>query len=126
MTSTERKFTSVEICAGAGGQAVGLHNALFRHLALIEVDPHACETLRKNVVGNKEWGGCEVMEEDLTQLKPVELRRHLKLNRGTWISWQGAFRARRSLLPGSSWGRMTSGICFPSCSSLWKNSSPKL
>lgn len=82
MTSTERKFTSVEICAGAGGQAVGLHNALFRHLALIEIDPHACATLQKNVVGNSEWDGCEVMKEDLTKLEPPELRKRLKLNKG--------------------------------------------
>jgi DNA (cytosine-5)-methyltransferase 1 len=44
----ERVGTSVEICAGAGGQALGLERAGFRHLALIENDPHACQTLRLN------------------------------------------------------------------------------
>ncbi|MFF4479914.1 DNA cytosine methyltransferase [Streptomyces sp. NPDC021218] len=47
-------LTSVEICAGAGGQAVGLHKAGFEHRALVEWDPHAVETLRANV---KEWPG---------------------------------------------------------------------
>ncbi|MFI5770088.1 DNA cytosine methyltransferase [Streptomyces sp. NPDC051658] len=48
MTSTEKKFTSVEICAGAGGQALGLERAGFEHALLIEMDKSACETLRFN------------------------------------------------------------------------------
>ncbi|MFD3657969.1 DNA cytosine methyltransferase [Streptomyces sp. NPDC058620] len=82
MTSTERRFTSVEICAGAGGQAVGLHDALFKHLALIEVDPHACATLRKNVEGNSEWHGCEVIEADLTKLDLAALKDRLRRQLG--------------------------------------------
>src|SRR5213592_444441 len=42
----ETEFTSIEICAGAGGQALGLERAGFRHLALVENDPACCETLR--------------------------------------------------------------------------------
>ncbi|MFF3763095.1 DNA cytosine methyltransferase [Streptomyces sp. NPDC001922] len=65
MSSSERSLTSIEICAGAGGQAVGLHQAMFKHLALVEIDKFACRTLRANVQGVEEWGGCEVLEEDL-------------------------------------------------------------
>lgn len=54
MTSSERAFTSVEICAGAGGQAIGLGNADFQHLALVEIDPHACATLRKGFAEHAE------------------------------------------------------------------------
>ncbi len=36
------------MCAGAGGQALGLHNAGFKHTALIEIDEHACKTLHHN------------------------------------------------------------------------------
>jgi DNA (cytosine-5)-methyltransferase 1 len=41
-------LTSVEICAGAGGQAIGLERAGFEHEAVIEIDRDACETLRLN------------------------------------------------------------------------------
>ena len=41
-------YTSIEICAGAGGQAIGLEQAGFKHLALVEIEPIACDTLRLN------------------------------------------------------------------------------
>ena len=50
---------SVELCAGAGGQAFGLEQAGFGHQALVEIDNHACATLRLN---RHEWN---VFEEDL-------------------------------------------------------------
>lgn len=58
-------FNSVEICSGAGGQALGLEQAGFRHRALIEVDAHACNTLRAN---RPHWN---VVEEDLRAWNPV-------------------------------------------------------
>ena len=45
------KFTSIEICAGAGGQAVGLEQAGFEHLALVEIEQVACNTLLLNRPG---------------------------------------------------------------------------
>lgn len=52
-------LTSVEICTGAGGQALGLRKAGFTHRAVVEIDPHACSTLRAN---SPEWN---VLEQDL-------------------------------------------------------------
>lgn len=39
---------SLELCAGAGGQAIGLEKAGFEHEALVEIDKHCCETLKLN------------------------------------------------------------------------------
>jgi DNA (cytosine-5)-methyltransferase 1 len=38
----------VEICAGAGGQALGLERAGFAHALAVELDPVACATLHAN------------------------------------------------------------------------------
>lgn len=54
-------LTSVEICTGAGGQALGLERAGFHHHAAVEIDAHACQTLRLNRPG---WN---VIEGDLAQ-----------------------------------------------------------
>lgn len=40
--------TSVELCAGAGGQALGLERAGFAHHCLIDIEKHACNTLSLN------------------------------------------------------------------------------
>ena len=55
------QFNSLEMCAGAGGQALGLEMAGFDHSALIELEPAACATLRLN---RPEWN---VIEGDLRQ-----------------------------------------------------------
>ncbi len=56
-------LTSVELCAGAGGQAVGLEQAGFHHNALVEIDNHCCATLRAN---RPHWN---VIEDDLRIFK---------------------------------------------------------
>jgi DNA (cytosine-5)-methyltransferase 1 len=42
-------FEAIEICAGAGGQALGLQKAGFHHRLAVELDHNACETLRANL-----------------------------------------------------------------------------
>lgn len=58
------RYTDVELCAGAGGQAHGLELAGFKHVALVEIDKHACETLRLN---RPQWN---VIEDDLHKWDP--------------------------------------------------------
>ncbi len=48
---------AVEICAGAGGQALGLERAGFEHALAVELDGHACNTLRANRPGWKVAAG---------------------------------------------------------------------
>ncbi|UJP40264.1 DNA cytosine methyltransferase [Cellulomonas palmilytica] len=43
------KLSVVEICAGAGGQSLGLHLAGFEHRLAVEIDPTAAATLRTNL-----------------------------------------------------------------------------
>ncbi|MCI6547663.1 MAG: DNA cytosine methyltransferase [Coriobacteriaceae bacterium] len=52
-------LTSIEICAGAGGQALGLEQAGFKHVALVEIEPLACATLKAN---RPDWN---VIESDV-------------------------------------------------------------
>lgn len=41
-------MNSIEFCAGAGGQALGIEQAGFRHSALVEIEPDFAKTLRLN------------------------------------------------------------------------------
>lgn len=45
-------YSSLEICAGAGGQALGLEQAGFEHVALVEYEQEYCDCLRHN---RPEW-----------------------------------------------------------------------
>jgi len=66
---------TIEMCAGAGGQALGLHNAGFKHSVLVEIDEYACATLRHN---NEKlslgWG--PVLQEDLRRFAEEEASKY--------------------------------------------------
>jgi len=55
------KLTTLELCAGAGGQALGLEQAGIQHVGLVEIDPNCCKTLRFN---RPKWN---VMQADLRE-----------------------------------------------------------
>ncbi len=52
-------LTALELCAGAGGEALGYEQAGIEHAGLVEMDKHACATLRLN---RPHWN---VIEQDL-------------------------------------------------------------
>ena len=47
-SSSKKTLASIEICAGAGGQALGLEQAGFSHAALVEIEKDFSNTLRLN------------------------------------------------------------------------------
>jgi len=69
-------LTSIEICAGAGGQALGLEQAGFAHVAVVELDPHASATLRAN---RPYWN---TIQEDVTQWHATRYRGQVDLFAG--------------------------------------------
>jgi len=56
-------LSALELCAGGGGQALGLEMAGFQHDAAVEVEPQFCTTLRKN---RPHWN---VLQMDLRSLR---------------------------------------------------------
>lgn len=69
-------LTSIEICAGAGGQALGLSMAGFSHLALVEYEQDYCEELKSN---RPEWN---VICEDVKDFSGVPYRGEVDLLAG--------------------------------------------
>lgn len=65
-------LTCVEICAGAGGQAIGLDKAGFEHVALVEYESDYCEVLKNN---RPDWNVicADVHNFDGTPYKGVDL-----------------------------------------------------
>ena len=63
-----RNFTSIELFAGAGGLALGLSKAGFKHVLLNEFNHSACQTLSLN---QPEWN---VIEGDIHDVDFTPLR----------------------------------------------------
>jgi DNA (cytosine-5)-methyltransferase 1 len=61
-------LTALEICAGAGGQALGTEMAGFHHVAACEIDAAACATLRLN---RPQWN---VVQSNVRELHGADYR----------------------------------------------------
>ena len=62
------RLTALEVCAGAGGQALGLESAGFDLAAAVEIEHAACATLRAN---RPAW---QVIQEDVREFKATDFR----------------------------------------------------
>ncbi|MBQ1309519.1 MAG: DNA cytosine methyltransferase [Ruminococcus sp.] len=69
-------LTSIEICAGAGGQALGLAMAGFAHVALVEYEKEYCDTLTFN---RPEWN---VIHTDVRDFSGLPYRGKIDLLSG--------------------------------------------
>ncbi|MDR1081629.1 MAG: DNA cytosine methyltransferase [Deltaproteobacteria bacterium] len=104
-----RGFTasSLELFAGAGGLALGLHQAGFRPIALLERERNSCDTLRMNL--NALGGGTvppRVIQSDIREIDYSEF-----VGRVRFVS--GGPPCQPFSLGGRHWGRDDDRDMFP-------------
>ncbi|MHB8236173.1 MAG: DNA cytosine methyltransferase [Acidithiobacillus ferrivorans] len=74
-----KQLTSIELCAGAGGQALGLHLAGFKHKLLVEIEPTACKTLQANNLKHK-LGWESILEGCLIEFSNCDLGKYSNID----------------------------------------------
>jgi DNA (cytosine-5)-methyltransferase 1 len=67
------ELSCLEICAGAGGQALGLEQAGFAHQGVIDLDADACQTLRRNRAAQWTIIQADLAEVDGRAFRQVDL-----------------------------------------------------
>lgn len=70
-----KKYKSIELFAGAGGLALGLEMAGFKHIGLVEFDKHAANTLKLN---RPNWN---VLCEDIEKVALRDLEKEFGINK---------------------------------------------
>ncbi|WP_254438464.1 DNA (cytosine-5-)-methyltransferase [Paenibacillus sp. DCT19] len=70
--TANRKYSAIELFAGAGGLALGLEQAGFESKGLVEFDKYACKTLRKN---RPDWN---VIEKDIIEVTEQGIKNFVK------------------------------------------------
>jgi DNA (cytosine-5)-methyltransferase 1 len=110
--SNMQKLKSIEICAGAGGQALGLEEAGFEHVALVEIEPLACQTLKAN---RPEWN---VVQGDLRKFHATRYKGQVDL-------LAGGVPCPPFSIAGKQLGQLDDRDLFPEAIRLIKECDPK-
>ena len=69
-------MNTIELFAGAGGLALGIEHAGFNHIALIEIDKDAADTLKSN---RPKWN---VINNDIAKISCLDLENFFNIKRG--------------------------------------------
>lgn len=119
---------SLELFAGGGGMALGLHAAGFEHDALVEFEPKACETLRHNAAAwtlrngsVPPWGVGAVHHADVREFDATSALGHAPLE-----LLAGGPPCQPFSLGGVHAGSADSRNMFPAALELVRELSPKL
>lgn len=71
-----KRFCTIELFAGAGGLALGIEQAGFEALGLIELDKDASDTLKCN---RPNWN---VINDDIANISCLDLQDYFQINKG--------------------------------------------
>jgi DNA (cytosine-5)-methyltransferase 1 len=106
------KLYSIEICAGGGGQALGLEKAGFDHVVLVEIEPLACQTL---TINRPHWN---VIQDDLRNFTAKRYRGKVDL-------LAGGVPCPPFSIAGKQLGQLDDRDLFPEAIRLIKECDPK-
>ena len=82
-----KKYTTIELFAGAGGLALGVEKAGFKTIGAVEFDHDACDTLRTN---RPKWN---IYEGDIADLTKKDLKEYYI----RWSALSGFFLCRQEV-----------------------------
>ncbi len=77
MSDSDHLYSAIDLCAGVGGQALGLETAGFDLSAVVDIDPDSCSTMAHN---RPHWN---VIEGDIGEIDPAE---HATLDRADLLA----------------------------------------
>lgn len=93
-----KRYSDVELFAGAGGLALGLEEAGFQSKGLVEIDKLACQTLRKN---RPHWN---VIEKDIIQVVDKGIRNYIDIPAGELDLLSGGYPCQAFSYAGKKMG----------------------
>lgn len=117
----EKRNTCIELFAGGGGMALGLEQAGFEHLGLIEIDKYACATLKKN---RPAWN---VICENIIEIASRNLEEEFKIKKNELDLLSGGAPCQSFSYAGKKLGlEDTRGTLFYYYATFLKKLQPKM